>query len=109
MMKVTLTHIGVVALGRLFAIWSFVIGVILLIISGIIILFGTLLGMVAGDNPIEALGGGIIGFIGFLFFGVVGLVINSVIAFLLGALSALVYNIVIKVGGGIDFDLKERS
>ena len=41
--------------------------------------------------------------------GAGGLVIGAIAMFILGFLSAVVYNIILGVGGGIDIDLKERS
>ncbi|MFH1394166.1 MAG: DUF3566 domain-containing protein [Candidatus Micrarchaeota archaeon] len=109
MQKVTLTHIGAVSLGKLLAIWSFVLGVVLMVIMSIIMVLMTLLGMAASNNPMDAFGGGIIGLIMFFIFGLIGLVVNSILAFIMGFLSATVYNIVLKVGGGIDFDLNDRG
>ncbi len=108
-MKVTLTHIGAFSLGKLLAIWSFVLGVILLVIAGVLMILATLLGMATSNSPIEAFGGGIIGLIMFFVMGVFGLIVNSILAFILGALSAIVYNIILGVGGGIDFDFRDRG
>ena len=108
-MKVTLTHIGAVSLGRLLAIWSFVLGVVLLVLAALLLLILAIVGIMSSDNPTDILGGGAIGFIMFLVVGVVALIVNSVFAFILGVLAATVYNIVLKVGGGIDLDLDERT
>jgi hypothetical protein len=104
-MKVTLSHIGAVSLGRLLAIWSFVLGVILLVIGTIIMAIIALISMVSGTNIVQTLVGLGLG----LVMGVVGLVIGAIAMFILGFLSAVVYNIILGVGGGIDIDLKERS
>jgi|GEM_PF-1723816 len=109
MMKVTLTHIGAVSLGKLLAIWTFVLGLIIMVVSGLIMLLVTFLGMATSNNPLQAFGGGMIGFIMFLVSGVIGLIVAGIGMFILGALAATVYNIILGVGGGIDADLKERT
>ena len=108
-MRVTLTHIGAVALGRLLAIWSFVLGVILLFVMSMLLLLSMLFGLALSDNPAEMFGGGLIGLIMFFVFGVVGLFVNSIAAFIFGVIAATVYNIILGIGGGIDFDFKERE
>ncbi|MBD3210264.1 hypothetical protein GF318_02680 [Candidatus Micrarchaeota archaeon] len=108
-MKVTLTHIGVISLGRLLAIWSFVIGLIFLLLSGLVLGLATLLGIFMSDSPVEMLGGGLIGFVMFIVFGMIVLVLNSILAFIIGAVAAIVYNIILGVGGGIDMDFRERK
>jgi len=107
-MKVTLTHIGVFSLGRMLAIWSFVLGLLLLLIGSLFLVITTLLGVVTSNNPVQMFGGGLLGFIVFLVSGVFGLLVNSVVAFILGALMAIVYNVILGVGGGIDVDFTER-
>ena len=107
-MKATLTHIGVISLGRMLAIWTFVIGAIFLLISMLLMMLATLLGMM-GSDPGAAFGGGLIGMAISMVFGFIGLVVSAVMAFLAGALMAIVYNIILGVGGGIDLDLRERK
>jgi hypothetical protein len=107
-MKTTLTHIGVVSLGRMLAIWTFVIGCIFLFVTTLFMLFAMLLGMM-GNDPGAAFGGGLIGLVMSLVFGVVGLVFGAIAAFIAGAIMAIVYNIILGVGGGIDIDLRERK
>lgn len=107
-MKATLTHIGVISLGRMLAVWTFVIGAIFMLISTLFMMLAMLLGMM-GNDPAAAFGGGIIGLVVSLVFGFIGLVISAVVAFIVGALMAIVYNIILGVGGGIDLDLRERK
>lgn len=105
MLKVTLSHIGAVSLGRLLAIWSFVIGLILMLVYGVISIVFALIGMLSGTDIV----GTIIALLLSLVMGVVGLVFFGIAMFIWGFLVAVVYNIVLGVGGGIDVDLKERS
>ena len=105
MLKVTLSHIGAVSLGRLLAIWSFVIGAIMLVIYSIIMIVMAVIGIAAGTDFVQT----VIGIILALVMGLVGLVIFAIAMFIWGFLCAIVYNIILGVGGGIDFDLKERS
>lgn len=104
-MKVTLSHIGAVSLGRLLAIWSFVIGIISLVIYTLIMGLLALVGMAAGTDIVQTLVGLVIS----LVIGVVGLVAGAIFMFILGFISAIVYNIILGVGGGIDLDLRERN
>jgi hypothetical protein len=104
-MKVTLTHIGAISLGRLLAIWSFVLGGIILLLYTLFMLAVGILGLLAGADLVQMLVG--IGFM--LVMGVIGLVISAIVMFILGFLSAVVYNIILGVGGGIDVDFRERG
>ena len=105
MQKFTLKHIGAVSLGRLLAIWSFVLGLILLVFWGIISLLIALLGMASGGDVASIVIGLVIAFV----MGVVGLIVGAIAMFIFGFLSAVVYNIILGIGGGIDFDVKERT
>jgi hypothetical protein len=105
MQKVTLTHIGAVSLGRLLAIWSFVLGVIFLLFYGLISILLGVLGMAAGADIVQML----LGIVITLIMGAIGLVVSAIAMFIIGFLAAIVYNIVLGVGGGIDVDLRERS
>jgi hypothetical protein len=104
-MKVTLTHIGAIALGRLLAIWTFVLGLICLFIYGIISILFALLGMAAGADLTQA----IIAVVILIGMGVVGLVVSAIVVFIFGFIMATVYNIILGIGGGIDMDFKERT
>lgn len=105
MQKVTLTHIGAVSLGRLLAVWAFVLGGIILAIYSVIALLIGLLGVLAGADIVQML----IGIVIVLGMGLVWLVVSAIAMFIFGFLSALVYNIILGVGGGIDLDFRERS
>ena len=107
MQRVTLTHIGALSLGKLLAIWSFVLGLIMYIIYMVLMLIMSILGIVSGDQ--NALAGGIIAFILSAVMGFIGLIVYAIGMFIFGALAATVYNIILGVGGGIDLDLKERT
>lgn len=105
MLKVTLSHIGAVSLGRLLAIWSFVVGVILVVIYTIIMFILALLGLASGTDLVQT----IIALAIALVMELIGLVLFAIFMFIWGFLCAVVYNIILGVGGGIDVDLKERS
>jgi hypothetical protein len=104
-MKATLTHIGAVSLGRLLAIWSFVLGVIGLLIYGLFTILLTLLGLALGADLVTTIMGVAI----MVGIGLIGLVIGAIIMFIFGFVIATVYNIILGVGGGIDFDFNERK
>jgi hypothetical protein len=105
-MKVTLSHIGAVSLGRLLAVWSFVLGVISLVLYTLVMGLLALLGVVSGSTDLVQT---IVGLGISLVMGVIMLVAGAIGMFIFGFLSAVVYNIILGVGGGIDMDLRERS
>jgi hypothetical protein len=105
MQKLTLKHIGAVSLGRLLAIWSFVLGVIMLLMYTVFLLLMGLLGLAAKADIVQMLVGIVIMFL----MGVIGLVVGAILMFILGFLAAVIYNIILGVGGGIDFDVNERK
>ena len=105
-MKVTLTHIGAVSLGRLLAIWSFLLGLISLIMWTLLSILIAALGISGAGVKVE---NGIIGVAATFGIGFVGLIAFSIVMFLVGFITAIIYDIILKVGGGIDFDLKERN
>jgi hypothetical protein len=104
-MKVTLTHIGAIALGRLLAIWSFVLGIIGLVIWGVVSLILTVIGLATGTNLVATLVSLGIS----LILGVIGLFVFGIVMFIFGFITATVYNIILGIGGGIDLDFKERA
>ena len=106
MQKVTLTHIGAVSLGKLLAIWSFVLGLIMYTIYLLMMLILPILGIASGDQ--NSLAGGVVGFLVAAVIGIIWLVATAVVMFILGAIVATIYNIILGIGGGIDFDFKDR-
>ena len=105
MQKFTLTHIGALALGRLLAIWSFVLGLIFLVLYTFAMIIMALVGIVAGTDIVATIIGLVIGMV----MGVVGLFVGGIVMFIFGFLAATVYNIILGIGGGVDIDLKERN
>jgi hypothetical protein len=105
MQKFTLKHIGAVSLGRLLAIWSFVLGLIFLVLWGLVSLIIGVIGLASGADLVQV----IVGLGISLVMGVIMLVVAGILMFIFGFLTAVVYNIVLGVGGGIDVDFKERS
>jgi len=104
-MKVTLTHIGALALGRLLAIWSFVLGIISLVVWGLVSLILAVVGIATGTNLVATL----ISLGISLVLGVVGLFAFAIVMFVFGFITATVYNIILGIGGGIDLDFRERA
>jgi hypothetical protein len=103
-MRVTLTHIGAIALGRLMAVWSFVLGLIGLVLWAVFSIIAGIIGLVAGTDLVAMILGLGIPFV----MGVVGLFVMAIAMFIAGFIVATVYNIILGVGGGIDLDFKER-
>jgi len=104
-MKVTLTHIGAVSMGRLLAVWTFVLGAIALLLYALFTVIIGLLGFAAGADIVQML----IGIVIMLVMGILGLIVSAVFMFIFGFLAAMVYNIILGVGGGIDMDFRERK
>ncbi|MBD3389491.1 hypothetical protein GF415_00865 [Candidatus Micrarchaeota archaeon] len=104
MHKVTLTHIGAVSLGRLLAVWTFVIGLISLAVYTVVMMLMAILGLASGGDVVTTLIGLVVGF----GMGIAGLVVSAIVMFIFGFISAVVYNIILGVGGGIDVDFRER-
>ncbi len=107
MQKVTLTHIGALSLGKLLAIWTFVLGLVMYILYMLMMLVLSILGIASGDQ--NALAGGIIAFVLSAVMGLIGLFVYAIVMFIFGVIAATIYNIILGVGGGIDFDFKERA
>ena len=105
MQKFTLKYIGAVSLGRLLAIWSFVLGFIFLVLWGLLSLILGIVSYLAGADLVSTFIALLITFV----MAVVGLVVWAIAMFIFGFLSAMVYNIILGIGGGIDFDVKERA
>lgn len=105
MQRFTLTHIGALALGRLLAIWSFVLGLIFLVLYTFAMIVMALVGIVAGTDIVAT----IVGLVISMVMGVVGLFFGGIAMFIFGFLAATVYNIILGIGGGVDIDLKERN
>jgi uncharacterized transporter YbjL len=105
MMKVTLSHIGAISLGRLLAIWSFVLGLIFLVLWALLMIVLAVIGIAAGSDFVQTIVGVLIS----LVFSVIGLFIFAIAMFIFGFLTAVVYNVILGIGGGIDVDLKERA
>jgi len=105
MQKFTLSHIGAVSLGRLLAVWSFVLGAVSLLLYTVLMMFATLFGLAAGTDFATTFMALIMG----LIMGVLALVGFAIGMFIFGFLSAVIYNIILGVGGGIDFDCRERK
>ena len=49
-------------------------------------------------------GAGLMGFVGILALTIAGIVAFSVVGFLMGVISAFVFNLVVKLSGGLSFD-----
>ncbi|MFA5411758.1 MAG: hypothetical protein WC350_00195 [Candidatus Micrarchaeia archaeon] len=107
MQKVTLTHIGALSLGKLLAVWSFVLGLIMYIIYLLMMLILPILGIASGDQ--NSLAGGVVGFLVAAVVGLIWLVVTAALMFIFGVITATIYNIILGIGGGIDLDFKERA
>lgn len=92
-------------MGRLLAIWTFVLGIISLLIYGVVMLLIAILGVLSGTTDLVQTLVGLVMLIGG---AAIGLAVFSVVMFIFGFLAATVYNIILGVGGGIDFDFRER-
>lgn len=104
-MKLTLVHIGAISFGKLLALWSFIFGLLSLVLWGIATVIITFLSLAAGANLTSI-------FIGIgisLGTGIVGVVIGSIVMFIFGFIAAVIYNILLELSGGLDVDYLERE
>ncbi len=99
-MKLKLKHIGAISLGKILGVWGFIISeiLVLLISAGMVLM--ALIGA-SGDS------GGIGSAIMYLVFGSIGSVGTAIVMFIIGALTALIYTIILKVGGGLELEFEE--
>ncbi len=111
MAKMTLRHIGVVSLGRILGVVSFVIQELIVVLMTVLLVLASLLGLAQGDSStaMGIIGGGIVGAIIFFVMGSVGAVVSAIFVFIIGAIIAIVYNVILGVGGGLDLDFDERG
>lgn len=106
MAQMTIRRFGVISVAKIYALLSFVLGLIIGVIYGLFfILFGAAMTAAGGGGPDAAAGGistvviGLGMMIGLpLFYGIFG--------FIMGAISALIYNALAGVVGGVKFDLE---
>jgi hypothetical protein len=107
MAQMTIRRFGVISVAKIYGLLSFIFGLIFGVIYGLfLILFGAAMTAVAGREGIDATAGGVSSvvlglgmMIGLpLFYGLLG--------FIMGAISALVYNILAGIIGGIKFELE---
>ena len=106
MLKLKLKHIGVVSLGKIIAIWTFIISELTTILMTLVMLIASLMGAKQG---FMGMGGGIVGTVMAFLIGSVISVIYAIFMFIVGAIMAVIYNIIIGVGGGLDLDFDERQ
>jgi len=109
MSQVTITRIGVLSLAKLQAVICAVIGLIIGVIYGVMMLFVggmmALVGSRTGESG-AALGGLGLGLVGGIVMIVVIVVFYTIIGFIAGSISALVYNGASKFMVGLEIEIQ---
>ena len=106
--KTTITRVGVLSAGKIFAAVCFLFGIIFAALMAFMSLIFAVLGGAffgAGAGKSFLLGGGL-GLIFMLMWAVFILVFYTVMGFVLGCVYALIYNLVAKYLGGIEIETK---
>lgn len=104
-MKLTLVHIGAISFGKLLALWSFVLGLLGLILWTVASVILIILSLAAGTNATTAFIGLGIG----VGTSIIGVIVGSVLMFIFGFIAAVIYNILLELSGGLDLDYLERE
>ena len=105
MNKLRIRKLGILSVAKIQAVMMFVLSLLIAIPYGLIIILYALFGagMVGGDAALAIGGGGVI-------LGIVVMIalpiMYGVIGFIVGALSALVYNIFAGMVGGIEMEVE---
>jgi len=107
---VNIKHLGLVSTGKFLAVFWFIFSLVILaifaVVFGFITLLSTLLGLGLGGN--DALGGIIVmaglNLVSFLVMAVVMIIVYPIMGFIFGVIGAFVFNLVVKVSGGLAFD-----
>jgi hypothetical protein len=107
---VKIKHLGLVSTGKFLAVFWFIFSLVILaifaVVFGLITLFSTILGLGFGGS--DALGGVIVmaglNIVSFLVMAVVLIIVYPIMGFIVGVIGAFVFNLVVKVSGGLAFD-----
>jgi hypothetical protein len=103
-------HLGIMSTGRFMAVYTFLLSLVQIALGVVMMVFylivGLIFGLGSGDsNALGAVlllfGGSLIGFIITAVLAVVGM---TVLGFLIGAIGAFVFNIGVKLSGGLRLD-----
>jgi hypothetical protein len=107
---VVIKHLGLISTGKFFAAFTFIFGLLMTVISGILFaiisLFSVAFGLGMGDGG--ALMSSIVfagmNLVTFAIMAVVMLIAYPIFGFIVGAAMALALNIVVKLSGGLSFN-----
>ena len=105
MAEVTVRRIGVLSLAKMYALFMFVIGLIIGVIYGLaLMVFGAAMSSLAGRDG--AAMGGISSVVGGLIVMIAVPVFYGILGFIFGVIGGFVYNIAAGIVGGIQLDLE---
>ena len=105
MNKLRIRKLGILSFAKIQGVMGFVIGLIIGVIYGLIIIAYSLLGasMLKGDSALAIGGGGVVvGIVAMIAFPIM----YGIIAFIGGALGALIYNIFAGMVGGVEIEVE---
>jgi len=105
MAEMTVRRIGVLSLAKMYALFMFVIGLIIGVIYGLaLMVFGAAMASLAGRDG--AAMGGISSVVGGLIVMIAVPVFYGILGFIFGVIGGFVYNIAAGIVGGIQLDLE---
>jgi hypothetical protein len=107
---VKIKHLGIWSTAKFAGAFSFILSILMLLVSGLIFGVFLLFSMLIGSAV-----GGVKGLLGSLFTGSVGagmflvgavafVVVYTILGFIMGAIMSIAFNMVVKVSGGLSFD-----
>ena len=105
MNKLTIRKLGILSVAKIYTVMCLVLSLLISIPYGLIIILYSLFGagMVGGQAGFAVGGGGVLLGIGIM----IGLpIFYAIVGFIMGALSALVYNIFAGIVGGIEMEVE---
>ena len=110
-----LKRIGVLSLAKFSAMFYFILGLIILAVTGammlLMMIFPALIAIIGGDAGTIAgvLALGVGGALMYLLWAVFMIILYTIIGVIVGVVVALVYNLVAKLSGGITVSVEEEA
>ena len=107
---VKIKHLGLFSTGKFAAVFSFIFSLLLLAVGVVVFILyavlSLLIGVISGSYEMLASALMITGvsLVTFAVAAVVGVVAYTILGFIVGLLTALAFNIVVKLSGGLSFD-----
>ena len=110
MQQVKIKHLGMFSTGKFLSVFNFILGFVLfgltILATIVFALFSVLLGLGSGDYNVlaAALAGGVFGVLSTIAMAFVTIILYMIVGFFVGCIVAFVFNMVVKISGGLTFD-----